>query len=294
MNLFKSMETFVSVIDQGGFASAARVRGQSKAQVSRTISGLEDHLGIRLMQRSTRRHVLTEEGERYLRHAREILDENARVEEMLSERRVAPRGRLRVNGPLSWGERNLGTILPGFVERYRDVEVDITLTDRFVDLLEEGFDMAIRIGGNRESSLVGRKLGEIRQGLFAAPSYLKATSAPRTPEDLKDHKCLAYTSSGEVRPWLVGGQRIIPKPAMVANNGDILRCAAVAGGGLTMLPDFIVEEDLKAGRLVEITSADCQSKDDLKVPVLAVYPERRHLSVKVRVFVDYLVEVLND
>lgn len=294
MNLFKSMETFVGVIDQGGFASAARVLGQSKAQVSRTISGLEDHLGVRLMQRSTRRHTLTEEGERYLRHAREVLDENARVEEILSERRVAPRGRLRVNGPLSWGERNLGTILPGFVERYPDVEVDITLTDRFVDLLEEGFDMAIRIGGNKEANLVGRKLGEIRHGLFAAPSYLETKPTPETPGDLKDHKCLAYTSSGEVRPWIVADQRVVPKPAMVANNGDILRCAAVAGGGLTMLPRFIVEEDLAAGRLVEIMSVGGKHETDLKVPVLAVYPERRHLSLKVRVFVDYLVEVLSD
>lgn len=286
------MEAYVSVVDQGGFSAAARAGGQSKAQVSRTISGLEEHLGIRLMQRSTRSHTLTEEGERYLQHAREMLDENARMEEELCQRQVVPRGRLKINAPLSWGERYLGSLMPGFMELFPEVELDITLTDRFVDLLDEGFDVAIRIGGEVRPSMVRRKLGTIRHGLFASPEYLKHNPGPETVQDFEKHKCLGYVRSGEVRPWFFRGERFVPKPVMVANNGDILRSAAVAGAGLTMLPVFFVEEDLATSNLVDLVGRCSSGHKDLDVPIIAVYPERRHLSPKVRVFIDYIAEAL--
>lgn len=293
MDLFRAMEAFVGVVEHGGFAAAARVAGCSKAQISRSVSGLEDHLGVRLMQRSTRRHVLTEEGERYLLHAREVLEENVLVEAEFSEKRMAPRGGLKVNGPLSWGERYLGKLLPDFMARYPEVRVDVSLTDRFVDLLDEGYDVAIRIGGNQHSSLVARKLGTIRHGMFASPAYLKSAPKLETAQDLKNHTCLGYAITGEVRPWYFRGERFVPEPVMVANNGDILRSAALAGTGIVMLPTFFVEGDLASGKLVDVMG-DCGVHDKhLNAPILAVYPERRHLSPKVRVFIDYLVENLN-
>lgn len=292
MDLIRAMETFVGVVDHGGFAAASRELGQSKAQVSRTISALEDHLGIRLMQRSTRRSSLTEEGHRYLQHSREILDENARVEEELGERRIVPRGRLKINGPLSWGERHLGPLLPGFMQRYPEIKVDVTLTDRFVDLLEEGFDVALRIGGDPHSSLVGRKLGTVRHGIFASRDYLKHSPKLDNAKDFKAHKCLAYVLSGEVRPWTFRDEQFVPDPTMATNNGDILRTAALEGAGITMLPTFFVEDDLVSGKLVDLTG-DCPTNSkDLYLPIMAVYPERRHLSPKVRVLVDYLVDAL--
>lgn len=292
MDLFKAMDAFIGVVDQGGFAAAARVRGRSKAQISRSVSALEDHLGVRLMQRSTRHHVLTEEGERYLRHAREVMDENARMEAELGEKRVVPRGLLKINGPLSWSERYLGDILPGFMARYPEINLDVSLTDRFVDLLNEGFDVAIRIGGNEQSSLVGRKLCTIRNGMFASPDYLRASPKLETAKDFSAHACLSYAITSEVRPWSFRGERFVPKPTMIANNGDILRSAALAGSGIVMLPTFFVEGDLVSGDLVDIGADPVEGSRDLEVPVLAVYPERRHLSPRVRVFVDYLVEAL--
>lgn len=292
MDLLRSMETYVNVVEQGGFSAAARVLGLSKAQVSRSISSLEDHLGIRLMQRSTRSHTLSEEGERYLKHAREMLEENARVEEELCQRQVVPRGRLRVNAPLSWGERYLGVLVPEFMERFPEVEVDVALTDRFVDLLEDGFDVAIRIGGDVRPSVVRRKLGIIQHGLFASPEYLKHNPGPQTPRDFENHRCLAYVRSGEVSSWYFGGEKFKPRPAMMSNNGDILRSAALAGAGLTSLPMFFVEEDVAGGRLVDLSDECPVGEEALSSPIVAIYPERRHLSPKVRVFVDYLVEVL--
>lgn len=294
MDLFKSIEAFIGVVDQGGFAAAARANGQSKAQVSRLVSALEDHLGVRLMQRSTRHRVLTEEGERYLRHAREIMDENARMEAELGEKRVVPRGLLKINGPLSWSERYLGDILPGFMARYPEVNLDVSLTDRFVDLLDEGFDVAIRIGGSEQSSLVARKLCTIRSGLFASPDYLRTSPKLETANDLSAHACLNYAITGEIRPWFFKGESFVAKPCMVANNGDILRSAALAGAGIVMLPTFFVEDDLASGDLVDLGADPVQGSRSLEKSVMAVYPERRHLSPKVRVFIDYLVESLRE
>lgn len=292
MDQLRAMETFVAVVDQSGFSAAARELGQSKAQVSRLIAALEDHLGVRLLQRSTRSSVLTEEGHKYLQHARDLLEENWRVETELGQRRLIPRGRLKINGPLSWGERHLAPLLPPFMERYLEIEVDITLTDRFVDLLEEGYDVAIRIGGSSSSSLIGRKLGEVKHGIFASPKYLKKNPKPETAYELRGHKCLIYTVSGGPRPWIFRGETVSPDAAMVSNNGDVLRTAALGGVGLVMLPTFFVEKDLSKGRLVDLTADGPEFDKDLCLPIMAVYPERRQLPQKVRVFVDYLIEAL--
>jgi DNA-binding transcriptional LysR family regulator len=293
MDLFRAMETFIAVVDQNGFASAGRAMGQSKAQVSRIISGLEDHLGVRVLQRSTRQRSLTEEGQRYLAHAREFVEGNARLESELSARRLTPRGRLRINAPLSYGERFIGPLLPAFMARYPEVDLDVTLTDRFTDLVEEGYDVAVRIGGDPGSNLIARNLGVIRHGLFASPSYLKNAPILEEAGDFKDHVCLGYAVSGDVRPWSFRGKKAVIKPKMVSNNGDLLRSSALDGVGLVMLPRFFVEQDLADGKLINLIEESPPGVPDIGLALMAVYPERRHLSLKVRVFVDYLAQALS-
>jgi DNA-binding transcriptional LysR family regulator len=292
MDRLKAMETFVAVVDHGGFSAASRELRNSKAQVSRTISTLEDHLGVRQLQRSTRQSALTEEGRRYLQHARDLLEENIRVETELGQRRLVPKGRLKINGPSSWGERHLAPLLPGFMERYPEIELDVTLTDRFVDLLEEGYDVAVRVGGNSHSSLIGRQLGHIRSGIFASPDYLAKNPPLAVAADLENHRCLVYAVSGMARPWIFRGETITPRADLISNNGDVLRTAALQGSGVIALPTFFVEEDLAQGRLVDLASDWPDSDKDPNLTILAVYPERRHLPQKVRVFVDYLVKAM--
>lgn len=292
MDRFRAMEVFVSVADRGGFSAAARDLQLSKGQVSRLIAALEDHIGVRLLQRSTRTVTLTPEGSRYLAFARETLEGVQRVEADLSHGGLAPKGHLRINAPQSYGERFVAPLMPHFMQLYPDVLVDLMLTDRYVDLVEEGFDVAVRVGGGSQSNLIARRIGTLRHGLFASPDYIKSHPALNEAADLTDHRCLVYRQSGALSPWSIRGQRIVPEPVMISNNGDVLRHAAVAGEGLVMLPYFFVEDDLAKGRLLDLMS-DCPPEDPAFSPALmAVYPERRNLSQKVRVFIDFLAENL--
>lgn len=288
MDLYRSMETFSAVVEHNGFAAAGKSLGLSKTVVSRMVSGLEDHLGVRLLQRSTRRLSLTEEGERYLEHARNMLEENNIMECELGERRATPRGRLRINAPSAWGERYLGPLLPEFMARYPDIAIEVSLTNRFVDLIEDGFDVAIRIGGNKQSNLIARKLGTIDHGIYASPDYLAEHGRPETIADFKTHKCLSYMQSGRVNTWQFRGRSFTPRAILLSDNGEVLRDACKGGAGLISLPSFYLTDEVETGALVNL-EPDCPG---LTSDLLAVYPERRHLALKVRVFVDYLVEVL--
>jgi DNA-binding transcriptional LysR family regulator len=292
MDILASMKVFVAVVDAGSFAAAADRLDTSRAMASRHVINLEDHLGTRLLNRTTRRLSLTESGAVYYERCVQILVDVTEAEQLASHLSAVPRGVLKITLPLVFGLHRLGTLVADYVSKYPEVKLDIALNDRKVDLIEEGFDLAIRIGTLPESGLIARKLGSDHAVICASPAYLKQHGTPTTPGDLVRHACLGYTytnSGGDWRIWNGKKEVVIPIDGGIkADNGDMLRLAALNGAGLIFQPLFIVEEDLRAGRLVQVL-ADYASAE---LGIYAIYPSRKHLSAKVRTFVDFLVERL--
>ncbi len=291
MDRLAAIEAFVKVAETQSFSEAARRLRSSKSGVSRQVAALEAKLGARLFHRTTRSITLTEAGRGYFERASRILGDLEDADISVTRLQSAPRGQLRINAPMSFGLLHLAPALPDFLSRYGDLEVDLTLNDRFVDLVDEGFDVAVRIARLEDSSLVARKLAPIRRAVCASPAYLKARGVPATPDDLKTHDCLCYSNvalshewrfvAPDGRPWSVQ-----VRGRMSANNGDALKSAALGGLGLAVLPTFIVGGDLQAGALVTVLN-EFLAQD---LTVSAVYPHSRHLSPKVRAFVDFLAE----
>ncbi len=289
MDRFAAMEAFVKVAELQSFSEAARRLRTSKSLVSRQISTLEADLGARLFQRTTRSLALTEAGRAYYERAVRILADIEEATLSVSQLQAAPRGRLRVSAPMSFGFLHLAPAIPDFLARYPEVEADVVLNDRFVDLVDEGFDMAIRIGRLQDSSLIARRLAPSRVAACASPSYLAAHGTPRTPDDLRHHQCLSYSNMAVADEWRFTRPdgRIWPVEVsgrLHANNGDALRAVALKGLGLALLPTFIVGGDLKAGTL-EAVLMEFIAQDGA---MYAVYPHSRHLSPKVRAFVEFL------
>jgi len=294
MDRLAALEAFAKVAETQSFSEAARRLRSSKSAISRHVAALEADLGARLLHRTTRSLTLTEAGRSYYERAARILADLEEADASVSQLQAAPRGRLRVNAPMSFGFLHLAPALGDFLSLYPEIELDVTLTDRFVDLIDEGVDVAVRIGSLTDSSLVARRLAVIRRVLCASPDYLKARGVPKTPDDLKAHDCLSNTNINATREWRFvhpagtpsGGQPwpVEVKGRMSANNGDMLRVAALRGHGFVHLPTFIVGDDLKAGTLVSVL--DPYIAQDLTLN--AVYPTARHLSPKVRAFVDFL------
>ena len=292
MDLLGSMKTYVAVVDSGSFATAATRLNVSRAMVSKQVQKLEEHLGTRLMNRTTRRLSLTETGRAFLERSVQILSDVNEAEQIAGQMTTLPRGVLRVTIPLSYGQHRLGSILGAYTQAYPQVQLDIALSDRKVDLVEEGFDVAIRIGALPQSDLIARKLGEAHSIVCASPGYLAAHGTPQAPGDLSEHACLSYSLSSSGHDWrLESASQQVTVPVngpMRADNGDIIRLAAVAGAGIAFQPHFIVGEDLAAGRLVQVLP-DWRSAE---MGIHAVYPSRKHLSAKVRTFVDFIVAAL--
>ena len=284
------MSIFVQVVDNGSFSAAAERLGLSRAQVSKSVMQLEAHLDTRLLNRTTRRISLTDSGRIYYERSRAILDEVTEAEEYAREDNAEARGVLTVGAPTSFGLLHLQPLIPAFLEAHPQVQISLSLADRFLDVVAEGFDVALRIAELEDSSLVARRLAPCRRVLCAAPAYLQKHGTPRVPQDLAIHACLVY--SNELRPdtWTlhgpVGAERVTVNGPVCADNGDILCAAAEAGLGVTLLPTFIVGEALRAGRLVTVLDDFCPP--DLTIN--AVYPSRRFLAAKVRSFVDFLAE----
>jgi DNA-binding transcriptional LysR family regulator len=285
------MQVFATVAELGSFTAAADRLGLSKAMVTRHVTALEDHLGVRLLNRTTRRLSRTEAGQAYFDRAREILGEIEAMDEAVGETRVAPRGVLRVAAPISFALRHLGSPIASFLAVCPDVQIDLGMSDRKVDLVEEGFDMAIRVAALDDSSLVARRLASTRMVACAAPGYLEQSGTPSTLADLARHRCLTYSGANGEALSAVGPRGPVTVRlhwVLRANNGDVLSAAAVGGAGLVVLPSFIVADHLREGSLVEVL-ADHRFE---ALGVHAVYPHRRHLSAKVRAFVDHLQQVL--
>ena len=285
------LEVLSKVAGSGSLSGAARLLGISPTMVTKHLAALETRLGAKLFHRTTRRLTITEAGRRYLDLAERVLGDFEAAESAIAADRVEPRGLLRLNVPLAFGTRQIAPLLAKFAELYPGVSIELGLNDRLVDLIEEGWDLAIRIGTLRDSSLVARRLAPCRMVVCAAPSYLAAHGTPRTSDDLASHNCLGYTlaQAGPSR-WRMGGRTafdVTVSGNLRANNGDALLAAALAGQGLIYQPTFIVGDELRAGRLVPVRLDVAPSE---LLAVHAVYLPNRTPSAKVRAFIDFLGE----
>ncbi|HYD96978.1 MAG TPA: LysR family transcriptional regulator [Noviherbaspirillum sp.] len=288
MDTLTSMKVFTAVVDTGSFAAAADRLDMSRAMTSKYVAHLEEHLGTRLLQRTTRRLTLTESGSAYYERCVQILADISEAEEGALHLNENPRGTLRVTMPVSFGILHMGPVVSEYMKQYPEVKVDILLTDRRVDLLEEGLDLAIRIGALTESGLVAKKLASDRVVICGAPDYFKQYGTPRTPADLAHHNCLLYTYAAAGDEWKLtgpGGVHVVKvSGSLRASNGDMVRLAALGGVGLIRQPTFLCAGDLRDGRLVEVLRE--YRADELGI--YAVYPSRKHLPAKVRSFVDFV------
>jgi DNA-binding transcriptional LysR family regulator len=293
MDRLSSMAVFAKVAELGSFSAAADQLGLSKSAVSKHVTALEGRLGVPLVNRTTRRLALTEAGEAYRDSCARIVAEVEEAELEAGRHGSEPRGRLRVNAPMTFGVLHLGPLIPEFLARFPRIEIDLTLNDRVVDLIEEGVDVALRIGSLRDSSLIARRLAAAASVCAASPAYLRAAGTPAHPAELARHNCLRYTLRRTPETWefLRGdGERhaVRLRGNLSANNGDALRAAALGGLGVVVLPDFIVGEDVAAGRLVRLLDGWTMPE----IPIHAVWPPQRHPSPKLRAFVDFLAERL--
>lgn len=291
MDRFLAMQVFTRVVEYGSFAKAAERLGISTSACSRHVADLEAHVDSRLLNRTTRRLSLTESGQAFYERCVQVLADLAEAEQAAAATAARPRGTLKLTCSISFGVRHIAPLLAQFAARHPEMRFDVQLSDRFVDLVEEGFDLAIRIGESPSQNLIARKLGETCLVPCAAPSYLRDHGAPETPADLARHACLTYEYLPQRNTWRfrdrAGKEHVVRVAGPVhANNGEMLAAAAVEGVGIALEPDFIVGSDLAAGRLVRILADYAPTPTGL----YAVYPSRRHLSAKVRAFVDFLAE----
>jgi len=286
---------FVQVVDSGSFTTAAERLKLSKSVVSKYVTRLENRLGARLLNRSTRRISLTEIGHAFYTRSQRGLQELEEANAEVLHLQSAPRGSLRINTPMSFGILHIAPALPDFLSRYPELSVDMNLDDRKVDLIEEGFDLAIRISDLPDSSLVARRLGPCRHVVCASPEYLQRHGIPQTPEDLREHNTITFSYQESPSEWrfLSPEGRYVSVPvsgSIQMNNSLALRETLLQGGGITLTPTFIVGADIKAGRLQPVLS----NYETLELSIYIIYPQRQHLSPKVRAFVDFMVERVSD
>lgn len=293
MDRFQEMRVFVAVVDAGSFVRAANALDLSKTAVSRLVSDLEARLGVRLLHRTTRKLSLTSEGELFLERCRQLVDGVAEAEAELSTHAGEAIGLLRVNVPVTFGLLHLAPLWPAFMALHPRVSLEVTLSDRLVDLVEEGFDIAVRIARLQESSLVSRQLTSTRLILCASPEYLRRHGTPLHPADLADHSVIAYSLTTMGDQWEFSGPQGQKEPMLVkvaprmrTNSGDTCVAAALQHMGLVLQPSFLVGPHLESGALVEVMP-EFRSTE---LGVYAVYPSRRHLTPKVRALVDFLVD----
>lgn len=294
MDRFQEMSSFVAVVDARSFVAAAEATGLSTTAVSRHVGELEQRLGVRLLQRTTRRLSLTAEGQAFYTRCKEVLGALAEAEADVATQSTVASGQIRVNAPLTFGVLQLAPLWGRFIDANPAVSLEITLSDRVVDLIEEGYDLAVRIAQMPSSTLVSRKLARSRAVLCASPAYLAAHAAPAHPRDLAAHRVVSYSylATGDVWHFTgPDGQVSVRTTACIhTNNGDTCRVAALAGQGVILQPDFLVAGDLKGGGLVELLP----EYRALEWNIYAIYHTRKHLPLKVRRLIDFLVASFRD
>lgn len=287
-------KVFLRVAELSSFAEAARSLGMARSVVTRQVAELEQALGVQLLVRTTRRVSLTQAGESYLSRIRPLIDEFDRIDRLMGEEQGLLSGELRLSAPVSFGQRFLPGALTEFQRLYPDVVIRVDLTDRFIDILAEGYDMALRISGPpRDVSTIWRKIGQVPRAIVASPAYLAGAPAPTDPRDLRDHRILCYSHFAGGTSWQLSrrdDERVIQMPpgALESNNGDLLVDMAVAGGGVTMMPRFLVGAHLQAGRLVAILP----EWSPPPIWLTAFYPPYSTLPAKVRAFTEFVEKAL--
>ena len=295
MDSLTDIVVFVRVVDDGSFTRAAERLKLSRSVVSKYVTRLEGRLGARLLNRTTRRLSLTEAGRIFYERSRRGLQDIEEAEAEVSRLQEKPRGVLRINSPMSFGILHIAPALPEFLAQHPEVSVEMNLDDRVVDVIEEGFDVSIRIAEMPDSSLIARRLAPCRHVIVAAPAYLEKHGTPRTPEDLRDHNIISFSYQTSAYDWhfISPDNKQISVPvsgSMQANNSLALREALLRGVGITRTPTFVVGKDVQDGRLLPILG----NYRTLEVSIYLVYPQRRHLSPKVRAFVDFMADRISE
>lgn len=290
MDVLNAMKTYVAVVNAGSFTGAADRLDISKALTSKYVKQLEEHLGVRLLNRTTRRLSVTEVGEAYYQRCQQVLDDIEELELSASDEHTVPRGRLLVSAPTTFGEFYLARAVARYQEEYPEVSVELALSDRFVNIVDEGFDLAVRIGTLQDSSLIARRIAPSRVVVCAAPDYLARAGIPSHPRELESYSCVVDTNLRSVDKWTFqdGGNRITVKVngRFRVNNAIAVREALLAGQGIGYVPTYAIGNELKSGKLKMILS-------DYEVSgggIYAMYPHNRHLAAKVRTFVNFLVQ----
>ncbi|MFM9939023.1 MAG: LysR family transcriptional regulator [Hyphomicrobiaceae bacterium] len=294
MDKLEAMNAFVKVVALGSYAEAGRSLGLTRSAVSKAVMELEQILGARLLDRTTRRVNATEAGLAYFESCVDILARVEETEMQVSRLHDEPKGVVKINAPMSFGAMYLGPLIAEFMASYPDLKVELTLNDRFIDPIEEGVDVTIRIGILADSSLIARRLAPARRVLVAAPEYLKKHGAPQAPEDLISHRCLNYGHTTTLQRWhLTYDGETITLPinsVLCSNNGDVLRAAALGGRGITKLPTFLVGPDIKAGKLTVVLP----DYPPTELGLIALYAPNRYLAAKTRVLIDFLAARFGD
>ncbi|SEQ33958.1 LysR family transcriptional regulator [Nitrosomonas ureae] len=291
MDRFENMNAFVRVVETGSISGAADRMDVAKSVVSRRLKELEAHLGVELFHRTTRQMNLTDSGRAFYQQSVRILADILEAEHATSQFHGALKGNLKVAVPLSFGLMHLGPAISEFLQAHPEITFDLDFNDRQVDILTEGFDLAIRIASLPDSSLIARRLAPIQAIMCASPSYLARMGEPQSPEELIHHRCLAYNLISNFENWNLyntEGQLIRTKiaPHLKASNGEFLRDAAVAGSGIILMPTFIVYKEIERGALIPLLTQYTFSQ----LSAYAIYPQTRHLSQRVRAFVDFLIQ----
>ena len=288
MPTWQGVSEFVSVAELGSFTRAARALDLSVAQVSREVTRLEQRLHVQLLYRTTRQLTLTESGQLYLQHCRQLLDGLDEAERALSLHQAVPQGRLKLTAPVAYGESHIAPLITAFLQQYPALDIQLNLSNQVLDLVAEGYDLAIRLGHLAESSLVARRLASRRQHVCAAPAYLQRHGLPNSLSELDGHNCLL--GSNDFWHLQEGGKRRLlrVKGSLRCNSGHALTHAALQGVGIVQLPDYYVARHLHSGALVELLTAYREPDEG----IWALYPHNRQLSPKVRMLVDYLAERL--
>jgi DNA-binding transcriptional LysR family regulator len=291
MDRFENMRTFIRVVEAGTISAAADRLGVAKSAVSRRLKELEEHLGVELFHRTTRKMNLTDTGRAFYHQSVRILEDVLEAELATSQAHGTLKGSLKIALPSTFGLMHMGPAINEFLKAHPQIEFDLDFNDREVDLIQEGFDLAIRIANLPDSSLIARRLAPIQNVICASPSYLEQSGMPRTPDELVDHRCLVYSLLSDYEYWNltdIEGKEIRTKihPYLKASTGEFLRDAAAEGMGIIMVPSFIAYEEIESGTLVAIL----EDYNPPQIDAYAIYPQTRHLSHRVRAFVDFLVK----
>ena len=285
-NDLNEIAIFARVARAGSFTGAARELGMPKSTVSRKVTELEERLGVRLLRRTTRKQSLTDVGRVYAEYCARIIAEVDEARLAVSRLEGSPRGLLRVTAPLNFGF--LGAIVTDFLDRYREVTLELVCTDRVINLVEEGFDVALRAGKLSDSSLIARNLGNLVSYLVASPAYLERRGRPKSPEDLSRHDGILFGAGADRNSWRLQGRAgnvtVSASARLIVNDLDILEAATLAGLGVALIPEFRCAPELRKRQLERLLSDYCSTD----VPLHAVYPSTRHISPRVKVFLDHL------